>query len=89
MPKHEEMINYFINQTLTSMNMLLAESYSRGWIDGYKGVRGPGIKRCKNNNCTTVYFIPSRPNTAYCSVKCRNYRNVNVYRKNGGSYAKA
>ena len=88
MPKHEEMINSFINQTLTSMNMLLAESYSRGWIDGYKGVRGPGIKRCKNNNCTTVYFIPSRPNTAYCSVKCRNYRNVNVYRKNGGSYAK-
>jgi len=89
MPKHEEMINSFIKQTVASVDILVVDAYNRGWIDGYKGVRGPGIKRCKNNNCTTVYFIPSRPNMDYCSVKCRNYHNVNVHRRKESNDAKA
>ena len=62
----------------------------------YKRNAHPQIKKCKNDNCTTIippmlaqYFIPSRPNMDYCSVKCRNYHNVNVHRRKESNDAKA
>ena len=72
------------------LDMLLLAAYQQGWIAGYRGEQGPGISKCKNVKCTTVYFIPPRPNRTYCTARCKNYHNVNVHRKNlknGGSYA--
>ena len=92
MGKQEERINSFIKQTVASMNIILMDAYNQGWIEGAKGTRVPGVQMCKNVKCTTVYFIPPRPNQTYCSERCRNYHNVNLRRKilkNGGNNARA
>ena len=73
------------------LDMLLLAAYQQGWIAGYRGEQGPGIRKCANVKCTIVYFIPNPPQSkkVYCSARCRaasrNYRLRAS--KNGGNNA--